>query len=90
MRRKYPPSGEAAEIGTRKVIADHSTIGVLVTTDGSIGEIPEKITYLPKREVRELERTEQAFCYSTELYGSGRTGYAEIMQRAGNEHMIRR
>ena len=34
------PFHEAAEIGTRKVIQDHSTIGVVVTTDGSIGEIP--------------------------------------------------
>ncbi len=34
------PFEEAAEKGTRKVICDHSTIGVLVTTDGSIGELP--------------------------------------------------
>lgn len=34
------PFEEAAEIGTRKVIADHSTIGVVVTADGSFGEIP--------------------------------------------------
>jgi stage IV sporulation protein A len=33
------PFHEAAEIGTRKVIQEHSTIGVVVTTDGSIGEI---------------------------------------------------
>ncbi|WP_108671117.1 stage IV sporulation protein A [Peribacillus acanthi] len=33
------PFHEAAEIGTRKVIQDHSTIGVVITTDGSIGEI---------------------------------------------------
>ena len=31
---------EAAELGTRRVIAEHSTIGIVVTTDGSIGEIP--------------------------------------------------
>lgn len=31
---------EAAEIGTRKVIQEHSVIGVVITTDGSIGEIP--------------------------------------------------
>ena len=36
------PFGEAAEIGTRKVITDHSTIGVLVTTDGSITELPRQ------------------------------------------------
>jgi stage IV sporulation protein A len=32
--------GEAAETGTRKVIAEHSTIGVVVTTDGTVTEIP--------------------------------------------------
>ena len=32
------PFVEAAEIGTEKVIKDHSTIGIVVTTDGSIGE----------------------------------------------------
>ena len=30
----------AAEIGTKKVICEHSTIGLVITTDGSIGEIP--------------------------------------------------
>ena len=33
------PFVEAAEIGTEKVIKDHSTIGIVVTTDGSIGQI---------------------------------------------------
>lgn len=33
------PFHDAAEIGTRKVIQEHSTIGIVVTTDGSIGEI---------------------------------------------------
>lgn len=34
------PFTEAAEIGTEKVIKDHATIGIVVTTDGSFGEIP--------------------------------------------------
>lgn len=34
------PMSEAAEIGTKKVISEHSTIGIVVTTDGSISEIP--------------------------------------------------
>ncbi|GAA4061599.1 stage IV sporulation protein A [Amphibacillus indicireducens] len=34
------PFNEAAEIGTRKVIQEHSTIGVVVTSDGTIGDIP--------------------------------------------------
>lgn len=33
------PFVEAAELGTEKVIKDHSTIGIVITTDGSIGEI---------------------------------------------------
>ena len=34
------PFSKAADFGTQKVIRDHATIGVLVTTDGSFGEIP--------------------------------------------------
>ena len=33
------PFTQAAEVGTRKVIHDHSTIGVLVTSDASFGEL---------------------------------------------------
>lgn len=36
------PFTQAAEIGTQKVIKDHSTIGIVVTTDGSIGELPRE------------------------------------------------
>ena len=36
------PFIEAAEIGTEKVIRDHSTIGIIVTTDGSIGDFDRK------------------------------------------------
>ena len=35
------PFEKAAEIGTYKVISEHSTIGILVTTDGSIADIPQ-------------------------------------------------
>ena len=36
------PMTEAAEIGTRKVIAEHSTIGIVITTDGTITDIPRE------------------------------------------------
>lgn len=39
------PFTQAAEIGTRKVIRDHSTIGILVTTDGSFGDL-KRMDYL--------------------------------------------
>ncbi len=39
----------AAEMGTKKVIQDHSTIGLVITTDGSITEIPRE-NYVPAEE----------------------------------------
>ncbi len=43
------PFEKAAEMGTERVIKEHSTIGMLVTTDGSIGEIPRE-SYVPAEE----------------------------------------
>lgn len=49
------PFQEAAEIGTRKVISDHSTIGLVVTTDGSITDIPrDNYVDAEGRVIREL------------------------------------
>ena len=45
------PFHEAAEIGTRKVIQEHSTLGVVITTDGTIGEIPRVIMSKQKNEL---------------------------------------
>lgn len=36
------PFTQAAKIGTEKVITDHATIGIVVTTDGSVGELPRQ------------------------------------------------
>jgi len=36
------PMTQAAEYGTQKVITDHSTIGIVVTTDGSVTDIPRE------------------------------------------------
>lgn len=56
------PFSKAAEIGTRKVIEDHSTIGIVVTTDGSFSNIPRE-NYLPPEEetVRELQKIGKPF-----------------------------
>ena len=56
------PFEEAAEIGTRKVIAEHSTIGILVTTDGSITDIPrEDYISAEERVVNELKELNKPF-----------------------------
>ena len=56
------PFETAAEIGTKKVIDEHSTIGILVTTDGSITDIPrEDYIKAEERVVSELKALNKPF-----------------------------
>ena len=56
------PFNEAAEIGTKKVIEEHSTIGILVTTDGSITDIPrEDYVEAENRVAEELKALHKPF-----------------------------
>ncbi len=56
------PFVEAAEIGTEKVIKDHSTIGIVVTTDGSIGDIGrDNYIDAEKRVISELKEIGKPF-----------------------------
>ncbi len=56
------PFEQAAEIGTKKVIQEHSTIGILVTTDGSITDIPrEDYISSEERVVNELKELNKPF-----------------------------
>ncbi len=56
------PFVQAAEIGTHKVISEHSTVGMLVTTDGTIGEIPRgNYVEAEERVVRELKESGKPF-----------------------------
>jgi stage IV sporulation protein A len=56
------PFEEAAEIGTKKVINEHSTIGLLITTDGSITDIPrEEYVDAEERVVAELKSINKPF-----------------------------
>ncbi len=56
------PFSEAAETGTRRVINEHSTIGMLVTTDGSFGDIPrEDYIEAEERVAEEMKRIGKPF-----------------------------
>lgn len=56
------PFNMAAEIGTQKVINEHSTIGLVITTDGSIGEIPrEEYEEAESRVINELKSINKPF-----------------------------
>ncbi|MGM9877967.1 MAG: stage IV sporulation protein A [Bacilli bacterium] len=56
------PFVEAAEIGTQKVIKDHATIGIVITTDGSIGEL-SRSNYVAAEEkvINELKNINKPF-----------------------------
>lgn len=56
------PFERAAEIGTQKVISEHSTIGLVVTTDGSVTDLPRE-SYVPAeaRVIRELKSLNKPF-----------------------------
>lgn len=52
----------AAEFGTKKVICDHSTVGIVLTTDGSIGELPrDAYRVAEKRIIDELKSIGKPF-----------------------------
>ena len=76
------PFEEAAEIGTRKVITEHSTIGILVTTDGSITEIPrEDYVEAESRVVSELKALNKPFV----IVLNTNNPYAEDTQNLAHE-----
>lgn len=53
---------KAAEIGTEKVITEHSVVGIVVTTDGSIGEIPRKnYVEAEERTIQQLKSLHKPF-----------------------------
>lgn len=56
------PFNEAAKIGTQKVISDHSTIGIMITTDGTITDLPREAYIEAENEViEELQRIGKPF-----------------------------
>ena len=78
---KAIPFHEAAKIGTGKVISEHSTIGLVVTTDGSFGEIPrENFVEAEERTVEELKKQGKPFLI---LLNSQMPYKEETLQMAG-------
>lgn len=56
------PFPQAAELGTEKVIKEHATVGILMTTDGSIGDfLREAYVSAEKKTVEELQKTGKPF-----------------------------
>ena len=56
------PFTQAAEVGTAKVISDHSTVGIVVTTDGSFGELPRENYRIPEEKtITQLQKLKKPF-----------------------------
>ncbi|SHO46035.1 stage IV sporulation protein A [Anaerocolumna xylanovorans] len=76
------PFTQAAEIGTQKVINDHSTIGIVVTTDGSFGELPrENYVTAEEKTIGELKKLKKPFIV---LLNTNRP-YSESSQNLAND-----
>lgn len=56
------PMTEAAEVGTKKVMEDHCTIGLVVTTDGTVTDIPREDYIDPeRRSIVDMQKTGKPF-----------------------------
>ena len=79
--KKAIPFHEAARIGTRKVIEEHSTIGIVMTTDGSFGELPrENFVEAEEQTVTELKKQGKPFL----LVVNSQTPFKEETQKLVN------
>ena len=86
------PFTEAAEVGTEKVIKDHYTIGIVVTCDGSFGEIPrENYIEAEERTVKELKAQGKPFIIllnTTRPYSDDTNEMAKELTRKYNTYTM--
>ncbi len=83
------PLAKAAEMGTRKVICEHSTIGLVVTTDGSFGDIPRgSYVDAEKRIINELNEINKPYCIILNSAEPKSAGTLELRQQLENEYGV--
>lgn len=86
------PFDKAAEIGTKKVITDHSTIGLVITTDGSISDISRsEYENAEQRVITELKEINKPFITllnSIDPYSNETLNLSEYMQKKYNIPVI--
>ena len=83
------PFVEAAEIGTQKVIKDHSTIGLVVTTDGSFGEINrENYVEAEEKIVGELKEIGKPFIVILNTVHPTNTETVELSRSLSNTYDV--
>ena len=79
----------AAEIGTEKVIKDHATIGIVVTSDGSFGEIPrENYLEVEQKVISELKEINKPFIVVLNTSHPEDIGTKELARELKEEHNV--
>ena len=83
------PFVEAAEIGTEKVIKDHSTIGIVVTTDGSFGEFKRE-DYLEAEEtvINELKEIGKPYIVLLNTTNPAGNEAVKLTEELKNKYMV--
>lgn len=83
------PFNMAAEIGTQKVITDHSSVGIVITTDGSITDIPrEEYEEAEERVVRELKELNKPFIILLNCIDPGDRNSVQLADRLSAKYGI--
>ncbi len=83
------PFNMAAEIGTKKVITDHSTIGLVVTTDGSISDIPrEEYAEAEERVIAELKEINKPFIVLLNSMYPQSSETTQLAHEIGTKHNV--
>ena len=84
------PLTQAAELGTKKVMEEHSSIGLVVTTDGSVTEIP-RADYVEaeRRAILDMKATGKPFLVVVNSREPGSEAAKEVAQALAKEHGVR-
>ena len=86
---KAVPFHEAAKVGTEKVIQEHSTIGLVVTTDGSFGEIPrENFAQAEEQTVTELKAQKKPFLIVVNSQLPHREETIQLVNELQNQYQV--
>lgn len=80
------PLTEAAELGTKKVMEEHSSIGLVITTDGSVTDIPrEDYVTAERRAIRDMQATGKPFLVIINSRNPGSDAAAAVKEQIKKE-----
>ena len=83
------PMTQAAEIGTKKVMEDHSTVGIVVTTDGTVTDLDrEDYEDAERRAIRDMKATGKPFVVLVNTTAPTENTAQELCQKLRKEHGV--